>query len=298
MFKRQFVTVFSIILTMGYISACGERSATETPDVDSGTTFAQATEQRTAHVPVLYVPAPGFAYRDEGGQLTGVTIEIMRDFKQWFERYHGISIEYEFVADDNWSQMYQRVAQADGGVFGLGNVTITAERRDEVQFSPPYLYNVAVLITPQHKNEQEPHNDSERVANYLQNLAPLAFGGTLHESRIRALRDQYHPDRDIVLVNSNQAVVEGVAKGHYSYVDAYNYHRALEEGMAIIHHPAFNVDDEQFGIIMPHSNDWAVLLTAFFAADGGYLNTSRYAQLLRYHLGSGVADILLEPVAD
>ena len=298
MLERRFFTLFIVVLTSLFINACGEHSADGAAGIDSGTRFAEATQQRVAHLPVIYVPAPGFAYRDERGQLTGVAIEIMRDFKQWFERYHGISIEYDFVPDEDWSNMYQRVRHAEGGVFGIGNVTITAARRNELQFSPPYLYNVAVLITPQDLNEEKPPNGPERFADQVQNLEPLAFDGTLHETRIRALRDDYQPDRDIVLVTSNQAVIEGVAEGHYSYVDAYNYHRAREEGRAIMHHPAYNVDGEQFGIIMPHTNDWNVLMTAFFAADGGYVNTSRYAQILRSHLGDGVAEILLESLPD
>lgn len=298
--QRSFLTsrtlVTTSLITIGMatllLSGCdGQRAAQDISDTDIGTRFVDAQQQRTAQLPVIYVPAPGFAYRNEAGDLTGVAVEIMRDFKQWFERYHGISIEYDFVADEDWSSMYQRVSHAEGGVFGLGNVTITEERRTELQFSPPYLYNVAVLITPENG---EPLVERKNFANYAQDLEPLAFVGTLHETRIKALRDNYHPGRDIAHVTSNQAVIDGVAEGHYSYVDAYNYYRAREENTAIMYHPAFNLEGEQFGIIMPHSNDWHVLMTAFFAADGGYIYTPRYVELLRNHLGDGVADILLE----
>lgn len=295
MIQRSFLHALSLLtigMTTLLLSGCDQQSADrQSGHRDSGTSFVEAQHQRSAQLPVIFVPAPGFAYYNEEGELTGVAVEIMRDFKQWFERYHGISVEFDFIADENWSNMYQRVSHADGGVFGLGNVTITAERRNELQFSPPYLFNVAVLITP---DTGEPMDEQAMFADYAQNLEPLAFVGTLHETRINALRDSYQPGRDIVHVTSNQAVIDGVAEGHYSYVDAYNYYRAREQGTAIMHHPVFNLEGEQFGVIMPHSNDWHVLMTAFFAADGGYVNTPRYAELLREHLGDGVANILLE----
>lgn len=288
---RRYITCSIISLGALFISACGDQATHSPLSTDSGTTFVDAQQQRLATLPVIYVPAPGFAYYDDAGDLTGVAVEIMRDFKQWFERYHGVSMEFDFIADDDWSSMYSRVSHADGGVFGLGNVTITDERLRELQFSPAYLYNVAVLITPAHVG---PISNRAEFGDYVQELEPLAFAGTLHEQRIRELRDSFQPDADIVQVTTNQAVIDGVAAGHYSYVDAYNYYRAREQGTAIVHHPEFNLDGEQFGIIMPHSNDWNTLMTAFFAAEGGYLGTQRYAQLLRAHLGDGVAEILLE----
>lgn len=284
--------LIAIVCAAISLSACSdEGAANDTPDVDAATTFAQAQSERVADLKVIYVPAPGFAYLNENEELTGVAVEIMRDFEAWFERHHGIQMNLNFVADEDWSNMYARVSHAQGGVFGLGNVTITQERRNELQFSPPYLYNVAVLITP---NDIETITSPEMFASVAEALEPLAFAGTLHEVRIRELRDTHQPNRQLARVNTNQAVIDGVVSGHYSYIDAYNYYRAVEQGTAIKHHPEFNLDGEQFGIIMPHTNDWGTLMTAFFAAESGYLTTSRYEQHLRTHLGDGVADILLQ----
>lgn len=280
-----------------FLSACGNANDPHERSVvtDSGTSFSTAQNQGSATLRVIYVPAPGFAYTDNEGQVTGVTVEIMRDFKAWFERYHGVALELDFVADEDWSSMYERVSDGQGGVFGLGNVTITQERQQDLRFTPPYLYNVAVLITPADVAEI---SSEDAFASSVEGLEPLAFAGTLHEVRIRQLRDTYQPERDIARVNSNQAVIDGVVNGHYSYVDAYNYHRAKAQGVEVTHHSAFNLVGEQFGIIMPHSNDWHTLVTAFFAAEGGYLTTPRYAELLHTHLGPEVAEILLHDMTE
>src|SRR5690554_5836363 len=259
---------------------------------DAGPLRADVSGNMQATLRVLYVEADGFAYRNSAGDLTGVTVEIMREFVQWFERYHSVSLELEFVEETNWSTFYRRIQDAQGGVFGLGNVTITESRRDELQFSPPYMTNVAVLITPENTPEL---SDLSELANMFSDLQPMAFAGTLHETRITALRDQYQPDMDIRPATSNPEIINAVAEGgYYSYIDAYNYWRAVAEGAAIRHHSVGDDPGETFGIIMPHSNDWAPVLTAFFAADGGFIYTDRYRAIMTEHLGEALTQLLLE----
>lgn len=281
-----------LAITLVALTACGDNTQ-QRPDsnsADSGSYFSEARETGQGRLKVLYVPAPGFAYENEEGQLSGVSIAIMNDFKAWFERYHGVRLQLDFVAENDWGRMYQRVANGNGGLFGLGNVTITEQRRKQVAFSPAYLHNEAVLITP---DNVETIEDDESLAAMLTDLQPVAFAGTLHEVRVGELRDQLQGDTPLQRVDTNQAVIDQVVNGHYSYIDAYNFHRAVEQGASIRHHPAFSVEGERFGVIMPQDNDWQSLLTAFFAAEGGYLKTDRYQQVLQRHLGEEVAATLL-----
>ncbi|RUO25694.1 amino acid ABC transporter substrate-binding protein [Aliidiomarina minuta] len=287
---RKYVQFPLIIMMSFIISACSQGREEGALNADEGTSFVEAKEQGKAELTVLYVPAPGFAYRDSSGELTGVSVDIMHDFIGWFQQYHGIRVSLNFVPEEDWRVFYQRVVDAEGGVFGLGNVTITEERREELSFSPPYLDNLAVLISPEQGSQLE---NLDRLPDVFADLEPLAFAGTLHEVRIRQLRDQYQPQRDIARAESNQEIIDRVAAGdHYSYIDAYNYWRAKEAGSAIQRHEIADEVGETFGIIMPHSNDWETMLTAFFAAEGGYRDTDRYREVLEQHLGKALTDTL------
>ncbi|TRW49751.1 transporter substrate-binding domain-containing protein [Aliidiomarina halalkaliphila] len=277
-------------LALGMIACTEAPQSTVTDAQDQGTARSAASAKGQADLRVLYVAADGFAYTDENGELTGVTVEIMRDFVSWFERYHAVRVNLEFVEETNWQRFYQRIVDAQGGVFGLGNVTITEERRAELQFSPAYLNNVAVLVT---------HNGIAELTDWMDfpevfaDLEPMAFSGTLHEERIRGIRDRFQPGVDIHPAESNPEIIDAVSHdGMYSYIDAYNYWRAVEQGAPLRHHPIADEHGETFGIIMPHSNDWATLMVAFFAADGGYRNTPRYRQIMETHLGEALTETL------
>ena len=257
---------------------------------DRGDSLIEARDAGHAAITVLYVPATGWAYRDEDNHLTGVTVEIMRRFADYVASERGIDLKLDFVEETDWSVFYGRVRDATGGVFGIGNVTITEARREELAFSAPYLDNIAVLITHEHRAEA---TGPAEAASKLDDLRALAFAGTLHESRLKALRDEYWPELAIDRAGSNDEIIAAVADDtHLAYIDAYNYFGARDRGVPLKHHPAFDDTGEQFGVIMPLNNDWQQIVDEFFAHDGGLMRRAFYRDLLAEHLGEAVADLL------
>lgn len=277
-------------LTTGFLFLLVLTTATCT-FVDSGPNWADVQASGKGTIRVLYVPAEGFAYEDDMGNLTGVTVEIVRDMARWIGQQYDVQLDVAFVAENDWRKFYNRIRNGYGGVFGIGNVTITEQRRHELHFSPPYLTNVAVLISPNGKSELQQLSD---IGEIFRNLRPLAFEGTLHQDRLAYLRSHYHRSAEIVYAHSNEEIIERVAQGgFYGYVDGYNFWRALERNVSIMRHPVGDDPAEEFGIIFPHESDWSGVVDEFFYANGGYMQTDRYRDLLNTHLGEAVAATLL-----
>jgi hypothetical protein len=87
-------------------------------------------------VVVVYFPSDGWSYLDGEGNLTGASVEILRDFFRWVEAREGVDLDVTWAADDDWARFYRRVRNGSDGVFGIGNVTITQQRRGN-STSPP-----------------------------------------------------------------------------------------------------------------------------------------------------------------
>lgn len=289
--------LLTILISVLFLTACGDQTDTSTSNEnvqngDWGTSLAEARAQGHAELTVLFAEAQGFAAHNDAGEVIGVTADIMREFQQWFERYNAITVNLNFELVEDWREFYQRIVEAEGGVFGLGNVTITEARKEQLQFSPPYMNNLAVLIT---QEGVTPLENLQQTNDDFQKLTPLAFEGTLHEDRVRALHRQWGLEQHVETAHTNPEIIAQVSDGGYfAYIDAYNYWRALEQGALLKHHPVANDSSEQFGIIMPHSNDWAAILAGFFAADGGFTNTQRYHDIMEYHLGEELTSILID----
>jgi hypothetical protein len=282
---RSMRMVCAAAFTLCAACATEQDTPAEGPD-----TWAAVQASGGGRVHVLYVPADGFAYRDAGGNLTGVTVEVMRHFAAWVRAEHGVELDIDFVAEEDWRTFYGRVRDAPSGVFGIGNVTITEARRSELQFSPPYLTNVAVLIT--HERVQEIRAETDAAVAFS-GLDALAFEGTLHEERVRRLRAAHVPDAALVMAGSNDAIVDRVSDGGYfAWIDAYNYWRALERGAPLRRHPVFDDPAEEFGVIMPLVSDWSPVIDRFFRHGDGYRNTAQYRDLLSTHLGEALAAAL------
>jgi hypothetical protein len=280
--------LLALLAVAGGLSVTPANAQSQT--ADSAVTWTHAERAGEATLRVLYVQADGFAYTADGDSVTGVTAEIMHAFAHWVSQRYDVAVTLQFVEEQDWRAFYGRIRDAHGGVFGLGNVTITDERRRELSFSPPYLTNVAVLITHDSISEL---NTLEDVRTTFSGLSALAFEGTLHEERLRFLRDAWIPDAPVAMARSNSEIIERVAAGGYfAYVDAYNFWRAQEQGAPLRRHAVGDDPAEEFGIIMPLNNDWAPLLEEFFARDGGYRNAPAYRRILEAHLGASLTEAL------
>jgi hypothetical protein len=270
--------------------AVAERHASGSAEPAVASTFARARDAGVAELVFFYVPSSGFAYRDGEGRLTGVTVELLRDFAAYVAEEYGIDLRVEWREEERWADFYGYVRDSRGGAFGIGNVTITEPRRDELDFSPPYLNNVAVLVTHQEVPEL---GAMEEIGEAFRGLVALPYPGTLHEMRLLAIRDRWLPGVEMRPVASNDELVALLADGgHFGYIDVYNYWRARQAGEPLRRHPVGDDASETFGVILPHGSDWTPVMEAFFARDGGYAQSPRYRGLLREHLGDELAGML------
>ncbi len=250
----------------------------------------EAREAGEAELAFFFVPSSGFAYRDAAGRLTGVTVELLRDFAGWVARTEGIDVEVTWIEEPLWADFYGYVRDSEGGAFGIGNVTITEARGDELDFSPPYLRNIAVLVTHDGVPELEAMEDIDAA---FAGLTALRYPGTLHEARLLEIRDTRMPELAFEPVASNDELVGRLSEGPeaFGYIDVYNYWRAREAGAPLRRHPVGDDAAETFGIILPNNSEWTPLLESFFDEIGG-ADGARIAALIREHLGDELATLL------
>lgn len=260
---------------------------------DRGDELAAIREEGTGSVLVLYSSSEGWAYEDADGRLTGVTVEILRDFFDWLQDEEDVDLQVTWEEDPEWNRFYRRVRNSAGGVIGSGNVTMTDERREELDFSPPYANNVGVLITHEDVPELESMAQAEEA---FRDFVAHPYRGTLHEERVNRLRERRIPGLRVLPLESNDDILQAVATepNRLAWIDIYAYWRAVEDGLPLRRHPAGDDASETLGFILPRGSDWTPALERFFEADGGYRNTDRYRELLETHLGEGLTLLLDE----
>lgn len=250
-----------------------------------GDTWAQVKAAGQGTISLAYVETPSFVYKDNSGKLTGICVDITNEFVNWVNKTKGVKLQTKFVGDgSNFRGMYDKVKASTGGVFGLGNITITDERKKEVKFSPPFITNFAILIT---QNNVTTLNKLEDISTTFSKLTAYTAKGTLNEKRILELKKKHFPAMKVVTLDTSPEVYEKVFTdpNAFSYLDLAFYLKAVSERKSVKRHPVGDMAAEQFGFIMPMDSDWTPLLEEFFKSGGGYTNSTPYKNILTRHLG-------------
>lgn len=250
----------------------------------TGDTWAQVKAKGEGSISIAYVETFGFVYK-EGGQLTGVCVDIMNDFVKFVNEKKGVKLTSQFVGDgSSFKGMYDKVKGSTGGVFGLGNITITEDRKKEVKFSPPIITNLTFLITP---NSVANLTKLEDMPKTFGKLTAYVAKGTVNEKRVQLLKQKYFKDLVIVLTANSQETYEKITTdpNGFAYLDLAFYLESVQNRKPLKRHPVGDIAADQFGFAMPMNSDWYPLLDEFFKANGGYTNSAQYKGILKKHLG-------------
>ncbi len=251
----------------------------------TGDSWAQVKVNGQGTIALAYVETPSFVYKDNSGKLTGICIDIMTDFVKYVNETKKVKLGSKFSGDgSSFKGMYDKVKGSIGGVFGLGNITITEERKKEVKFSTPFITNFAILITQKNIATLEKFEDMPKT---FSKLTAYSAKGTLNDKRTMELKQKYFPDMKISYTASSQETYEKITTDptSFAYLDLAFYLEAVQHGKPVKRHPIGDKAAEQFGFVMPLNSDWQPILDEFFKANGGYTNTQQYKGILLKHLG-------------
>ncbi len=262
------------------------------PQNYSGDSWSSVKASRTGSLSLAYVETPSFVYKDKSGTLTGICVDIVNDFVKWVNKTKEVNLTTKFVGDGtSFRGMYDKTKAGSGGVLGMGNVTITDERKREIKFSPPIITNFAILVT---QPSVPTLSKLEDISKTFANFTAYTAKGTLNEKRIADLKQKYFPGLKITNTTTSQETLEKVFSDPTSlaYLDLAFYIEAVQMKKPVKRHAVGDKAAEQFALIMPLNSDWGSVLEEFFNANGGYTNSKEYKTILIKHLGEAGVKLL------
>lgn len=258
----------------------------------SGDSWSSVKSKKSGSISLAYVETPSFVYKDKAGNLTGICVDIMNDFVKWVNATKGVNLTTKFVGDgSSFKGAYEKTKSGSGGVFGMGNITITEERKKEIKFSPPIITNNAILIT---QPSVATLNKLDDIAKTFANMTAYTAKGTLNEKRINDIKQKYYPAMKVTYTTTSQETLEKVfadPKG-FAYLDLAFYIEAVQMKKPVKRHAVGDISAEQFAFIMPTNSDWSPVMEEFFKANGGYTNSNQYKAILVKHLGEAGVKLL------
>jgi len=251
----------------------------------SAQSFEEAKESNRAEMNVYYFDNEPYAYKNAKGVLVGIEVDIMKSFVNWIKEEKGIDLKLNFIKFNEFNVFYGEIRTAPVNTIGLGSVTITDLRANEVKFSAPYLKNVAILITdgsvPTARNEED-------LKNEVLSLAPVTIKGSIHQTHLDKLYKSEDMNREYVYVSDAIEIPMKIRESakFYGYVDVISFWMYLKSNTDhyVKMHAIANIENEAFGFVMPKLTDWDAAINEFFEGGFGFTSTKEYHSILEKHL--------------
>lgn len=234
---------------------------------------------------IHYLDRKPFAYINESNKVTGLGIEIMQAFIKWAQEKKGASFKIQYTAHRDFDAFYKAVSSGSSSVVGIGNVTVTEERKKEVNFSAPYLNNVSVLMT---SGRVETLGSLEELPVRFKGMTAITTKGSVHAEYLDLLRKAYLPDLKIEYVNDQTEIPRKILENekYFGYVDIITYWNFVKDNTAFVKmHRVANKENEKLAFIFPKKSEVISMINEFFETGFGFTSTKMYEDILEKFLG-------------
>lgn len=216
----------------------------------------------------------------------GIEIDIINEYMFWLKAKKKIGYVIKYKKFEDFDLFYTSVQRGSKNSIGLGSVTINKERLKEIDFSTPYLKNVAFCITNGNATDVKTKSPDD-VTRTLGNMSALTMVNTSLEKYAVDIKKQFVPDMKLLYFPNEHKILDEISRNvlYFGYVDAISFWFYLKQNPRrfLKMQKALNQSNEQLGLIMPKGSQHKALFNEFFTA---FANSPKYRGILEKYLGS------------
>lgn len=256
--------------------------------------------QSAKNLNIYFYEQPVMFYKtDKGNDYAGVEADILKEFLKWCEEKKKIKVTAKYYPYRSFNDFYSGFASAPANSIGAGTVTINDERKQQFDFSAPYLKNIAVFVSQgsvptftasapaaSKAEGQSSARASASLAGSYGELVGLVEKGSVHAQYMKEFVAKYSPNTNVQAVNGNLAEVLSSDPKYVAYMDIITYRELLKTTDKYFKiHRELNRKGENFGFILPKNSEWLPLINEFMEGGFGFTATKKYQSILENYLG-------------
>ena len=234
---------------------------------------------------INYFNQTPFVY-SEAGLVKGIEIDIVNEYILWLKSKKKMNITLKQVGFTDFDSFYTATKKGNKNSLGLGSVTISQERAAEIDFSAPYLKNVAFCVTNGHAPDVKTKS-SDEILRSLGSMNALTINNTSLNKYVMEIKKNYIPDLKISYKSDEIKILDEISKNvlAFGYIDAVGFWFYLKNnpGKFLKMQKILNQSKEELGFIMPKASQHKALFNEFFSA---FKVTPTYRGILEKYLGA------------
>lgn len=229
----------------------------------------------------LWNEAYGIAYKDTNGNLSGVCIDILEDFRLFVKQKHSVDLVIEFREEKSFAK-FLTIINKSSTLLGVSTVSVTEERKKKFQFSPYFISNPNIIVT--HKDAPKLTSLKE-IPTVYKDFTLKVIAGSTHKDIATAVKNQYAPNLLIAEGGASRDIFNEMRTNRnlFTIVDFGEYLGAHKNKFPITRQPANLGTDDKLAFIMSKTSDWEPLWREFLTDE--YRQSPRYKKIISENLG-------------
>lgn len=240
------ITKISVLICFAalFVSCGNKRAETSTESHD----LPAIVERGKLIATTDYNSISYFIYR---GTLMGYQYELLRDFA------NSLDLDLEVKVSNNLENDFEDLANHGTDIIAI-NLTVTAERQKQMNFTTPIMQTRQVLVQLSERQRLR-NNRNYKGEKQIKSTLDMA-GKTIHvvknsafAERLRNIESEIGDSIDIVEVENidSEQLIEQVAKGEIDYC-------VTDEDVAMINQTYYPALDISTAVSFPQNMAWAV----------------------------------------
>ncbi|MRG48912.1 transporter substrate-binding domain-containing protein [Chitinophaga sp. SYP-B3965] len=257
--------------------------------VNGGDSWAQVQKAGKGTITAFWYDIDPFIYTSPKGQLQGVEFELMESFVKYVKQKYSYDLTIRWENAGSFESIYSKVKNhKEPGIFGWSFFSITPERRQEVNFTPPYMPDLNILVT---SNELPLYSTPQPFMDNLRMLQGYTMAHTTMEDDLRKL--QSRENFTIYSEYDDYEVLRKIAgrQNGFGYIPLTIYVVALQKGIKVKRQHILVTERPGFAGIFSKSSDWGPVVNEYFQSFAAKRKTD---SLLAKYLGSEIGRIIMD----
>lgn len=240
---------------------------------------------------ICYYRQNPYSYNDNG-VMKGIEVEIIQEYIKWLASTKKIAQPVKYTEYTSFEDFYFSFKRLSGNRIGLGSVTINAERGKELNFTTPYLKDVAFLITNGNSPDIKTNNQQE-IIRALGSMTAVTMNNTSLHKYLLDLKKEHLKEMPIAFEDDEKLILDGISRNvlNYGYVNAVSFWYYLRNNPKkfLKMQRVLSKSSQNLGFILPKESPHKQWFDEFFAGAAGFKKTAQYRALLERYLGSYMA---------
>jgi len=236
--------------------------------VCQNTSFENSWEKikasKKGSLPVYWYESKPFIF-NENGKMMGIEGELIVGFQQFLKKQYGVDLKIEWKEAKSFINSFEKVQSSSEACMGTSAFSIMPERQALVNFSPPYMSDITVMISSSNIPVVE---SAEEFYATFSGLKAITIKGTSYEHDLFQLQQTFETPFEIEYIPSEENILQAIEQKEnaFGFIDLpiYMMYFSNNPSIRVRRQNFYPVRRDGYGFIVSKESDFIIPLREYF----------------------------------